>query len=73
MDEFLKQLNEINAVSQLRSDYAKTIALLRALKSGSVGLDNVTLTADGWQVSAFVPIVPAVTEQAEPGQVEPEA
>lgn len=53
MDELLRQLADIDAVSTLRCDYTKTLALLRALKAGSVSLDDVTLLADGgWTVEA---------------------
>ena len=55
MDDFLKELEELNATSMLRNDYAKTLALLRALKAGKVSLEQVTMTADGWQVSAVQP------------------
>ena len=68
MDELLRELNEINAVANLRADYAKTLALVRALKSGDVKLDEVMLTADGWQVAAAEPQArEADAEQAEPG------
>ena len=53
VDDFLKELEELNATSMLRNDYTKTLALLRALKAGKVSLEQVTMTADGWQVSAI--------------------
>lgn len=55
MDELLQELNEINAAAQVRMDYAKTLALLRALKSGRVSLDSVTLIEGGWSVAAVAP------------------
>lgn len=55
MDELLQELAEIDAVSRLRADYFKSLALLRALKAGRVTLDQVTMTADGWQVAAAQP------------------
>ena len=68
MDELLREINEINAVANLRADYAKTMALLRALKSGRVSLESVTLTANGWQVADDTPpVTEAEVEQAEPG------
>ena len=74
MDEFLNELAALDLPSQLamaRANYLKSLALIRALKIGAVGLDNVTLTADGWQVSAVVPAAvpaaPVAPEQAEPG------
>jgi ribosomal protein L12E/L44/L45/RPP1/RPP2 len=68
VDELLREINEINAVANLRADYSKTMALLRALKAGRVSLDDVTLEGDGWQVTAAgPPATEADPEQAEPG------
>jgi len=56
------------ATAQVRADYAKTLILLRALKAGTVALENLTLTGDGWSVGP-VPIKttwPAMT--AAPGE-----
>lgn len=64
MDELLQELNEINAAAQVRMDYAKTLALLRALKSGRVSLDSVTLIEGGWSVAAVAPS--AVESPADP-------
>ena len=50
MDELKRQLGEIHARNMLANDYQKTLALLAALKSGAVNLDQVNLTADGWQI-----------------------
>lgn len=50
MKDFLARLAEINQLYTLRLDYAKTLALLAALKSGSIKLEEVQLTADGWNV-----------------------
>jgi hypothetical protein len=75
VDELLREINEINAVANLRADYAKTLALLRALKSGRVLLDEVTLEGDGWSVSTkpvpgAIP-VPDAEPAAEPASVTP--
>ena len=72
MDDFLKELEELNATSALRNDYTKTLALLRAMKAGKVSLEQVTMTADGWQVSTAVevPAIP-VEEEKETGEPEP--
>ncbi len=51
MDELLQDLAGIDVASSIRNDYLKTLALLRALKAGRVSLDDVTMTADGWQVA----------------------
>ena len=56
MDELLREINEINAVANLRADYSKTLALLRALKAGRVALGQVTLLDDGWQLAASEPV-----------------
>ena len=50
MKELLKTLSDIDAAAQVRADYTKTIALLNALKSGEVTLDEVVMTDDGWRV-----------------------
>ena len=70
MDELLREINEINAVANLRADYTKTMALLRALKTGRVSLDDVTLEGDGWSVSATP--VPGVIPVDEPPDVATE-
>jgi hypothetical protein len=56
VDDLMRELNEIQTASVLRCDYDKTLALLRALKAGSVSLDNVTMTADGWTVAETEPV-----------------
>ena len=65
MDEFLRELAALDAPV----NFAKTMALLRALKSGAVKLDDVTITSNNsWQVSMTVPTAgsDAVTT-VEPG------
>jgi len=62
MDELLRELADIQRTGQTALDYAKTLALLRALKAGSVLLENVTMTADGWQVAAVQPRIAEVDE-----------
>lgn len=47
----MQELNAIQNASTLSCDYRKTLALLRALKAGTVSLDNVTMTDDGWTVA----------------------
>lgn len=65
MDELLKELNDINALAQIRADYAKTLVLLRVLKEGRVSLDDVTLVDGGWTVSAK-PVEGAIKVADEP-------
>jgi hypothetical protein len=57
VDELLLELQRQNELGQAKNDFAKTLMLLRALKAGTVSLDNVTLTADGWTVQAVAPPV----------------
>lgn len=75
MDDFLKELEELNATSALRNDYMKTLALLRALKAGKVSLEQVTVTSDGWHIPPIeIPAIPVEeeTETGEPEAGEPE-
>lgn len=53
MDELLRELSRLNELNAVRNDYAKTLALLRALKAGTVTLDSVTMTDDGWRAAAI--------------------
>ena len=71
MDSLLQELANIEAAAQLQSDYRKTLALLRALKAGSVSLDNVTMTSDGWTVAAIAPPPePDKTEDETEGETD---
>ena len=47
----MQRCAEINALNMLRNDYQKTLLLLRALKAGSITLDQVLLIADGWRLT----------------------
>ena len=60
-------MQELN-VMQLSCDYRKTVALLRAMKAGTVSLDNVTMTADGWTVAEVEPVAEASTEPLDEGE-----
>ena len=75
MDELLNELAALDMPSQLalaRGNYAKSLALIRALKLGTIGLDNVTLTPDGWQVSAVAPAAPVPDAPVPDAPVTPE-
>jgi len=50
VDEFKRQLTEMHNLNTLRSDYQKTLLLLRAIKAGTVSMDQFTLTDAGWQI-----------------------
>ena len=60
----MQELNAIQNASTLSCDYRKTLALLRALKAGTVSLDNVTMTGDGW-TAAEVIVEPPAEDAAE--------
>ena len=60
----MQELNAIQNASTISCDYRKTLALLRALKAGTVTLDNVIVTGDDWTV-VEVPAEPA-EETVEP-------
>ena len=51
----MQELNAIQNASTLSCDYQKTLALLRALKAGTVSLDNVAMIGDGWTVAEVEP------------------
>lgn len=65
MDNLMRELNEIQTDFNLRCDYLKTLALLRALKAGTVSLDNVTMTADGWTVAEVEPAEDPLMDDVE--------
>jgi hypothetical protein len=67
MDELLQEMAEIDAVAAIRRDYQKTLALLRALKAGTIGVDDITMLPDGWRLVERPP--PA----AEPKTEKPES
>ena len=62
MEELMRELNDIQGAANVSRDYQKTLALLRALKAGTVSLDNVTMTGDGWTVADIVVEPPAEPE-----------
>ena len=62
----MQELNAIQNASALGCDYRKTIALLRALKAGTLSLDAVTMTDDGWKMTEAEPPGVAVADTAEP-------
>jgi hypothetical protein len=55
----MQELSAIEAASNISCNYRKTLALLRALKAGTVSLDNVTMTDDGWTVAEVIVEPPA--------------
>lgn len=56
MEMLLREIEQ----TQVKADYQKTLALLRALKAGQVSLDQVTLTENGWN------LVQVTVEEAAP-------
>lgn len=66
MEDLLRELAEINAASQVRSDYLKTLALLRALKAGRLAIGDVELLPDGWRLVQPAPAEPQPEATATP-------
>lgn len=64
MDELRQQLGQVHQNVMGSLNFAKTMILLRALKAGTVTLDNVVLDGENWRL-LDVQIVPA---DAEPKQ-----
>ena len=50
MQALKQELDLIHRLHATAGDYGKTLALLRALKAGTVTLDQVMLTDGGWQL-----------------------
>ena len=63
MDELLQQMNGIQPMSERDVYYGRTQLLLQALKLGTVSLDNLNVTPNGWSlakpVAAETPAAPA--------------
>ena len=55
MNRLLKELSDMDALAVANLNYAKSLALLRALQAGEIQLDQVTMTSDGWTVTAAPP------------------
>ena len=73
VDKLLQELNQIQAVADLRRELSKTVAVLRALKTGEIGLENLTIDGDNWKVEALPCVDPAEVNTlppAEPAAVE---
>ncbi len=51
MQELLTELSRIQEAHSSAANYEKTLALLRALKAGTVTIDQVTLAEGGWNVA----------------------
>jgi len=75
MDQLLAEINRIHELAVAQANYGKTLALLRALKAGAVGLESVALTPDGWTVTKLLdPAIAAVAAASEPkSETEAEA
>lgn len=50
MQKLREELDRIHAQYVMQANWPKSIALLRALKAGEVQLDQINVTADGWQL-----------------------
>ena len=58
MEDLLKELNQIQAIADLRRELSKTVAVLRGLKSGLITLDNLEVNGDDWRIVAIAPVEP---------------
>ena len=73
MNEFLTQLQAIDAAHKHAADFQKSLSLLRALKAGRVSLAEVTMTDDGWSVTAASPaVLPPDLDARRNGILQPE-
>jgi hypothetical protein len=53
VDELRQQMGAIHATVELtaaRADFAKTMCLLRALKAGTVRIEQVVIDGESWSV-----------------------
>ncbi len=57
VEDLMRELGEIQSAADVSRDYKKTLALLRALKAGTVSLDNVAMTDVGWALTEIEPPV----------------
>lgn len=74
VDELLAELQRLDLLAAAQNNYQKTLALLRALKAGTIELDRVQLTPDGWQVAAVIqPAIDAATAATEATEPSAEA
>ena len=64
MDELNQRVLEVGRIHELQGNYEKTLLLLSALKSGSVGLDEFAMVSGGW----FLIPKPVVADQV-PGPI----
>ena len=71
MQALLKELNQIQAVADLQRELSKTVAVLRALKSGEIGLENLTIDGDNWKVEEVAESEPLPTEATRVDEAAP--
>ena len=65
MNELLRQLGEIHQRNAQAVYLQKTQAMLMALKAGLIGLDDLAVTPDSWNLIEFVVEEPAPCQSAE--------
>lgn len=68
MQTLLNELNQIQAVADLQRELSKTVAVLRALKSGEIVLENLTIEGDEWKVEELPCVPPAELNQLPPSE-----
>lgn len=54
--DFMTSVNLTDRLHRAEANYEKTLALLAALKSGEVSLQEVRLIQDGWQIAPKPPV-----------------
>jgi len=55
MQQLLAKLHQVNNYHTMAATYENTLTLLHALKDGTISLDNVVLSAGGWQLKPDEP------------------
>ncbi len=70
MEAILKELTQIQNVADLQRELSKAVAVLKALKAGTITLENLTVDGDRWALAEVVPPAPV---EAAPVEAVPDA
>ena len=65
---FVEELNQIQTVADLKRELSKTVAVLRALKSGEIGLENLIVDGDSWKVEELPCVLPSELNVIPPSE-----
>ena len=71
MKSLLKELNQIQQIADLQREISKAVAVLRALKSGEIGLEHLTIDGDNWKVEEPPCVPPAEVNALPPSEPAP--